>query len=105
MSRKKESNTALSCESNGRLEFEIVHPFHPDRGIRLRVLQRQSLCGVRWLWYVDRDGRARRVKESFTDRAELDGFVIQAAGRCAFRLTDLVRLAERVGRSRGRASR
>lgn len=108
MHRKEKSDTAPSCNSIGRPEFEIVHPFHPDRGIRLRVLQTQLVCGARWLWYADRDGRPRRVQESFTDRAELDAFVIQAEGRCAFRLRDLVRLVdwvERLRLSRAPASR
>jgi hypothetical protein len=48
--------------------------------------------GESWLWYVDRDGTPRRVKRSFTDRAEPDEFRRQAAGHCAFHLQDLVRL-------------
>jgi hypothetical protein len=48
--------------------------------------------GEPWLWYVDRDGTLRRVKRSFTDRAEPDEFRRQAAGYCAFHLQDLVRL-------------
>jgi hypothetical protein len=105
---KKESDTAPSCDSNGRSEFEIIHPFHPDRGVRLQVVQRRIDGGVGWLWYVDRDGRSRRVKESFTDRAEPDAFACQAAGHCAFSLRDLVRLVDRVERlrrSRAQASR
>jgi Family of unknown function (DUF5372) len=87
------------------LVFEIVHPFHPDRCIRLEVLQTQLSGGERWLWYAGGDGKLRRVKESFTDRAALNGFVLAAAGRCAFRLRDLVGVAEWVGRSRGLVSR
>lgn len=64
--------------------------------------------GVRWLWYVDREGKSRQVKESFTDRAEPDAFRREAAGRCAFGLGDLVRVArlvERLKRARGQPSR
>jgi hypothetical protein len=63
---------------------------------------------VRWLWYEDRHGRPRQVKESFTDRVEPDAFRRQAAGRCAFALADLVRLAglvQRLTRGGGGSSR
>jgi hypothetical protein len=63
---------------------------------------------VRWLWYVDREGKSRQVKESFTDRAEADAFRRAAAGRCAFGFGDLVRVArlvERLKRARGQPSR
>jgi hypothetical protein len=32
-----------SRDSNGRLVFEITHPFHPDRGIRLRLSVPEAL--------------------------------------------------------------
>jgi len=82
------------------LDFEIVHPFHPDRGIRLPILQTQLIGEERWFWYADRAGRPRRVRESFTDRAAPNDFVVQAAGRCAFRLRDLMQLADRLDQVR-----
>jgi Family of unknown function (DUF5372) len=48
--------------------------------------------GELWLWYVDREGTPRRIKQSFTDRAEPDEFRRQAAGQCSFHLQDLMRL-------------
>ena len=93
---KKESDTAPNCDSRGRLELEIVQLSYPDRSIRLSILQTQPISEERWFWYADRAGRPRRVTESLTDHAALDGFVIQAAGRCAFRLRDLRQLADRV---------
>jgi hypothetical protein len=102
--QKKESETAPSFDSSGRLEFEISHPFHPDRGRQLRVLHTRVDQGVRWLWYTDPEGRPRQVKESFTDRVDPDAFQRHAAGRCAFAFTDLVRLSAVVERlQRGRA--
>ena len=60
---------------------------------------------TRWLWYADREGRPRQVKECFTDRVELNAFQRQAAGRCVFAFEDLVRLAGIVERlRRGRAA-
>jgi hypothetical protein len=90
------------------LDFEIIHPFHPDRGRRLRVLHTRVDQGVRWLWYTDPEGRPRQVKESFTDRVEPEAFKRHAAGRCAFAFADLVRLsvvAERLQRGCVKPSR
>ena len=56
---------------------------------------------MRWLWYADPRGQPRQVKHSFTDLAEPDEFVRQAAGQCVFHLRDLAELvgvAERIGR-------
>jgi hypothetical protein len=58
-----------------------------------------------WLWYADRAGNARQVKQGFTDRAPPDAFRQQAAGRCAFDLQDLVRLVGVVTRLTRRDSR
>lgn len=98
MSKKKESDIALSSDSSGRSDFEITHPFHPDRSCQLQLLHTRVDGGVRWLWYADREGRSRQVRQSSTNRAEPDAFRRQAAGRCAFALRDLVRLAELVDR-------
>ena len=54
--------------------------------------------GEPWLWYVNGEGRLRRIKQSLTDRAAPDSFQDQAAGRCPFHLQDLVRLVELVDR-------
>lgn len=51
-----------------------------------------------WLWYADRAGKPRQVKQGFTDHAEPDVFQRQAGGRCAFNLQDLVRLVGMVAR-------
>ena len=58
---------------------------------------------MRWLWYADREGKPRQVKQSFTDRAEPDEFLRQATGRCAFHVQDLVKLADMVERLARRA--
>jgi len=48
--------------------------------------------GVEWVWYLDCQGTARQVMRTFTDLAEPDDFLCQAAGRCVFRTRDLVAL-------------
>lgn len=54
--------------------------------------------GVEWIWYLDRQGAARQVTRAFTDLAEPDVFLRQAAGRCVFQTRDLVRLVSVVER-------
>jgi len=96
--RESESNTAPALHSSGILEFEIIHPFHPDRGRRLTIVHTRIDRGVEWIWYLDRQGAARQVTRAFTDLAEPDDFLRQAAGRCVFQTRDLVRLVSVVER-------
>lgn len=86
------------------MEFEIVHPFHPDRGRRLAIVHRRLDRGVEWVWYLDCQGVARQVTRRFTDLAEPDDFLRQAAGRCVFRTRDLVALVSVVERLARRGS-
>jgi len=44
-------------------------------------------------WY-DEQGRLRTVPATWTSVVEPDPFVVLAAGRCAFRVVDLLRLAD-----------
>jgi len=86
------------------LEFEIVHPFHPDRGRRLTKVHARIDRGVEWLWYMDGQGRARQVQRALTNFAQSDAFLHEAAGRCAFHLRDLVVLVGVLERLRRRLS-
>jgi len=49
--------------------------------------------GVWWVHYVADDGRLRTVRQAFTDAADVDPMVRAAAGRSAFRVSDLLALA------------
>jgi hypothetical protein len=86
------------------VEFEIVHPFHPDRGRRLAIAHTRVDRGVEWIWYLDGGGAARQVMRAFTDLAEPDDFQRQAAGRCVFHMRDLVALVVMVERLARRVS-
>ena len=52
-----------------------------------------ELVGVWWVHYVADDGRLRTVRQAFTDAADVDPMVRAAAGRSAFRVSDLLALA------------
>ena len=46
------------------------------------------------MFFVDEDGVQRSLPRAWTDAADVDAFVVVAAGRSAFRVCDLIELAE-----------
>jgi hypothetical protein len=46
------------------------------------------------VWFHDKNGRLQSVPANWTDAAEVDPFVVVAAGRSLFRITDLLELAQ-----------
>jgi len=79
-------------------EFEIVHPFHPDRERPLTMVHTRLDRGVEWIWYLDQQGTARQVKRAFTNMIKPDDFLQEAAGRCVLHMRDLVALVGMVER-------
>jgi Family of unknown function (DUF5372) len=81
----------------------VTHPFHPWHG------QRFLLVGVRQNWsedrvfFLDDQGVQHSLPVGWTDAAELDPFVVAAAGRCPFRVADLSLLAGLIDGLRGEA--
>jgi hypothetical protein len=51
--------------------------------------------------FFDEDGVQRSLPRGWTDAAEIDAFVVLAAGRSAFRVEDLVALVGVVAELRG----
>ena len=80
----------------------ITHPFHPLLDQTFELLERRRAWGEDRVHVYDADGRLRRLPASWTDAADLDPFVIQAAGRSAFRAEDLARLVVQVAALGGR---
>jgi hypothetical protein len=72
----------------------VIHPFHPLFGREF------PFVSVRRTWKQDRayffgdDGALDSLPTAWTDVAEPDAFVVVAAGRSAFRVEDLLALAE-----------
>jgi len=58
-------------------------------------------CRQNWgedrVWFYNREGRLASIPTSWTDIAVLDPFVVVAAGRSLFRVTDLLELVQRTG--------
>lgn len=46
------------------------------------------------VWFHDRKGHLHSIPASWTDVAEVDPFVVVAAGRSLFRISDLLELAQ-----------
>jgi hypothetical protein len=80
----------------------VIHPFHPWCGREfVFVAVRQTWAGDR-VFFLDEDGRQHSLPVGWTDAAGLDVFVTVAAGRCPFRVADLLALARLVeGAQRG----
>lgn len=76
----------------------MTHRFHPwfDREF-VFVAVRQT-WGEDRVFFLEEDGTQRSLPVGWTDAAEPDVFVAVAAGRCAFRVEDLVELAALIER-------
>src|SRR3954451_20361063 len=72
--------------------FRVIHPYHPLFEEEFELLACRQNWGEDRVWFQDRSGRLHSVPTSWTDAAAIDAFVIVAAGRSLFRVTDLLEL-------------
>ena len=70
----------------------VSHPFHPWSGREFVFLAVRQTWSEDRVFFLDSQGRQFSLPVGWTDAAEPDPFVTMAAGRCAFRLADLVEL-------------
>ncbi len=71
----------------------MTHPFHPLHGREFELIESWTIQGVAWLRYPGEDGTLRSIRQAWTSAADEDPFVRVAAGRSAFRVSDLLALA------------
>ena len=71
----------------------MTHPFHPLHGREFALIEVRTALGVEWVHYTADDGTLRTIRLAFTSAAAVDPFVRVAAGRSAFRVSDLLALA------------
>ena len=69
-------------------------------GREFEFVRQKKNWGEDRVWFYDEQGGLRGMPAAWTDRAPVDLFVVVAAGRCPFRLCDLLELAEWVGARR-----
>ena len=87
----QDSTAPLGCVE-GR-NFRVTHLFHPLHGREFDLVEVRSVQGVGWVHYTGDDGVLRSIRQAFTSAAAVDPFVGVAAGRSAFRVSDLLALA------------
>ena len=73
--------------------FRVTHRFHPLHGREFEVIEVTAVQGVGRVHYTDDDGTLRSIRQAWTSVAAADPFVRVAAGRSAFRVSDLLALA------------
>ncbi len=76
--------------------MRVTHPFHPMLGQEFVFLAVRQTWSEDRVFLLDRDGRQRSFPVGWTDAVEPDVFVSFAAGRCPFRVNDLLDLARLV---------
>jgi hypothetical protein len=72
----------------------VTHRFHPWCGREYEFVARRRNWGEDRVYFHDGDGVLHSVPTGWTDAADVDPFVVMAAGRCPFRLEDLLALAD-----------
>jgi Family of unknown function (DUF5372) len=76
--------------------FQVTHPFHPLRGKTLALVTYRHNWGEDRVYYHDEGGRLHALPLAWTNLAPVDPFVSLAAGRAAFRVSDLLELSRRL---------
>jgi hypothetical protein len=71
----------------------ITHPFHPQCGQEIAVVERRKNWGEDRLFYRDRQGHLASLPSRWTSVEAEDPFVAAATGRSRLRAGDLVALA------------
>ena len=72
----------------------MTHRFHPWSGCSYEFVARRRNWGEDRVYFHDENGALQSVPTGWTDMADVDPFVVVAAGRCPFRLEDLLALAD-----------
>ncbi len=82
------------------MPVRITHPFHPQVGEVLDFVERQCRWNEDRVFFRDRHGHLTSLPAGWTSVVAEDSFVEVSAGRARFRVTDLVDLADLIGRLR-----
>jgi len=80
----------------------VTHPFHPWCGREFVFVVARRTWGEDRVFFFDEDGVQRSLPRAWTDAADVDPFVVLAAGRSPFRVEDLLAVVEVIAGMRGR---
>ena len=72
---------------------QIIHPFHPLRGQRFRLVVRKQLWGEERVTVEMPGGIFRSVPVAWTDAVPPDPYISVGGGRSLFRVDDLLELS------------
>jgi uncharacterized protein DUF5372 len=82
----------------------VTHPFHPGSGREFAFVDRRLAWDADRVSFVDENGEVASLPAAWTDIDPVDPFVTIAAGRCPFRVADLLAVADLIDALRVRAS-
>ena len=86
-------STTVNTAGTGET-FRITHPYHPLYGREYKLITYWHGWGSHRVYFHDDAGRLRKIPACWTDVVADDPFVLVAAGRSAFRVADLLTLAD-----------
>jgi len=78
----------------------VTHPFHPWSGREFVFVAVRQTWGEDRVFFLDEAGTQHSLPAGWTDAVAPEVFVAMAAGRCPFRVEDLLALADLIGRLR-----
>ena len=74
--------------------MRVIHPFHPLAGREFEFVVRKNNWAEDRVFFFDDDGQLRSLPAGWTDDDPADPFDVVSDGRAAFRVQDLVALAD-----------
>lgn len=77
-----------------RPRVRVTHPFHPLCGREFELVTQKQAWGEDRVYFQDKSKRLRHMPLGWTSVAPVDPFKVAADGRCRFRTSDLLRLAD-----------
>src|ERR1700730_4875182 len=86
-------STTVNAAGTGET-FRVTHPYHPRFGREYKLVTYCHGWGSHRVYFHDDAGRLRKIPAWWTDVVADDPFVVAAAGRSAFRVADLLSLAD-----------
>jgi hypothetical protein len=72
----------------------VTHRFHPWFGLEFVFVDRRLAWDEDRVSVVGEDGAVAALPAAWTDVDPVDPFVVMAAGRCPFRIADLLAVAD-----------
>jgi hypothetical protein len=81
--------------------FQVTHPFHPLFGREFELINISQCWGDERAFYIDETDQVRSLPARWTDAVAVDPYVVIAAGRCDFRIADLLALVKFIAGTHG----